>query len=352
MRRAILIAVGLSVLAQLLILLQAPVLLCFILAGASLIAIGGVLADTLQDLSGHVGPVASGLLNATFGNSVELIIGFMALSKGLVEVVKATITGSIITNLLLVLGLAAVAGGLRHKQLQFSAIGALQTIGTMTVVVMGLMIPSMFVLLPHPEARAPLSVELDELSLAVSAILMFLYFLGLLFSLHTHRDILSPLAVEGQEPEMSLRSAGLILLGATSLVALQSEALLSMFERLAARVPLTPTFMGVIVLASVGNAADYAVAIRMARNNQMEVVFQIVSNAATQIALFVAPLLVFVGLAMGQPMDLAFSLLEVLAVALATLAMAIQSADGRLNWFEGAQLLSVYGLLAVTFLFY
>ena len=334
--------------------LHAPAPWIFLSAAAALVPLAGILGRATEELSLRTGPAIGGLLNATFGNATELIIALVALNSGHVEIVKASITGSIVGNLLLVLGLAVFVGGLKFKTLKFNRVNAGVATSTMSLAVLALLIPALFARVPHPETHVPMDRSLLHLSEGVSAVLLAIYALGLLFSLKTHKDAFAPQTEpdHAEEPTWSTKLSLAVMLGTTVLVVLLSEILVGSIEELLQAIHLSEIFLGVIVLALVGNAAEHFVAVTVAARNQMDLSFQIACGSSTQVALFVAPVLVFAGVLMGKPMDLHFSLMEVLAVGASTVVVGLLSGDGEFNWFEGVQLLGVYMILAITFFFY
>ena len=327
-----------------------PVLV-FLTAGCTLIAVGDVMARANEEVAGHVGPVAGGLLNASFGNSTELAVGFLALHKGQIDVVKGATIGSILTNLLLILGLAALVGGVKFKYQTFQPRAASVTISTMTVAVIAFLLPAVLPKL-NPEAAR-------DFSLGVSVLLIFLYVMSLVFSLVTHAETEDVSAVTRSGriliptiPTWSLRKGMGVMLVLTALVLLVSDTLVDSIEGMMSSLKLSPSFLGVILLAAFGNAADLSVAIRLARKNRIDLVFQLVSGAATQVALWVGPLFVLAGFLMGQPMSLQFTMVQVVSVAVSTLIVGVSAGDGELDWFKGLLLLGVYSILGVANFFY
>lgn len=323
----------------------------FVLAAAAIIPLAGILGKATEEIAMRMGPAMGGLLNATFGNATELILAIISIRAGgpLLDMVKASITGSIIGNLLLVLGVAIVAGGMRYKTMAINPRAAGMSSAMMMLAVVGLVVPAVFAHV-KPDAN---EVLLENMSLAVSAILMVVYVLGLVFAFGTHKHIFNPdgnaEGEGGEAPEWSLGVAWSVLLGATLLVVLESELLVGAVEHLIESLHLSPVFLGAVVIAIVGNAAEHAVAVMVARRGRMELAFQIACGSSTQIALFVAPFLVFVSLAMGQPMNLLFTVFEVLAILASVVLVSMISQDGETNWLEGTQLLAVYGILCVAF---
>lgn len=323
-----------------------PPAIVFVVSCAALVPLAGILGKATEEVAKRQGPAIGGLLNATFGNATELILALMALQKGgvLVDMVKASITGSIIGNLLLVLGAAIFAGGLRYKSLPIHPASAGMGSSMMLIAVIGLVVPAVF----HagkPDAHPTLLVNM---SLLVAAVLMGIYMLGLLFSLGTHRHVFT-VEDEAEVPDWPMSRAIAVLLVATGLVVLESEIVVHAVERLVEAFNLSVVFLGAVVIAVVGNAAEHAVAIVVARKGKMDLAFQIASGSSAQVALFVAPFLVFAGWFMGKPMDLLFTPFEVAAVVVSVLIVNSITSDGETNWFEGVLLLGVYTILAVAF---
>jgi Ca2+:H+ antiporter len=330
----------------------------FLVASLAIIPLAGLMGEATERLAHRLGPGIGGLLNATFGNAAELIIALFALFKGLDEVVKASLTGSIIGNLLLVLGASLLAGGLKFPVQQFNKTAAGVGGTMMALAAIGLLVPAIFhglvdiKTIPVAESRF---LE-HELSVAVCLILILTYVLSLVFSLATHKDLYNPEA-EGPAAgahdavSWSTRKATLVLLVATAFVALMSEVLVGAVEETSHQFGLTQVFVGVIVVAIIGNAAEHSTAILMAMKNQMDLAVGIALGSALQIALFVAPVLVFASYLRAEPMDLLFTTLEVVAVGLAVLIARMVAEDGESNWLEGAMLLMIYAILGLVFFF-
>ena len=320
-----------------------PVLL-FVAAGLSIIPLAGYMGKATEEIAIYVGPRVGGLLNATFGNAAELIITIFALKAGLYEVVKASITGSIIGNLLLVLGLSMLLGGFKFKIQKFNRAAAGVHTSMLLMAVTGLIIPAVF-LQTHTNPAA------EPFSLGVAAVLMLVYVLSLFFSLYTHKDVFRPSLEHSETPNWSKLKAALVLLVATILVVLESEFLVGGIEPVVKTLGISELFIGVIVIPIIGNAAEHSTSVIMALKNKMDISLEIAIGSSTQIALFVAPLLVFLGYFMGQPLDLIFTSYELVVIIMATVITAMISMDGRSNWLEGAQLLSAYAIMAIAFLF-
>lgn len=331
-------------------LVHADARLVFVLSAGAIIPLAGILGKATEEISMRQGPAVGGLLNATFGNATELILALVSIRAGgaLLDMVKASITGAIIGNLLLVLGVAIVAGGLRYKSLSINPRAAGMASSMMMLAVVGLVVPAVFARV-KPDAN---EVLLENMSLAVSAVLMLIYALGLVFAFGTHRHIFNPECGDDEEqeqPEWSMAKAITVLLVVTGLVVMESELLVDAVQVLIEALHLSPVFLGAVVIAIVGNAAEHAVAVIVARRGRMELAFQIACGSSTQIALFVAPFLVFASLLMGQPINLLFTVFEVLSIIASVVLVSIISQDGETNWFEGAQLLAVYAILCVAF---
>jgi Ca2+:H+ antiporter len=322
---------------------HAPALLRFALAGAALIPLAGLLGKATEQLSARLGPVAAGLLNATCGNAAELIIAVLALRRGLVEVVQASLSGSIIGNLLLVLGAAAFAGGLRHPVQRFSALAAESQLGSLALAVFALLFPAVFF---HFASTAHHENLAWPLSIAVSVVLLLVYAAALLFSLKTHKHLLGG-GHDGPAPSWSSRRALTMLLVSGAATALVSEVLVGSVEEVGHALGLGAVFMGVVVVAVLGNAAEHAAAVVMALKNQMDAAISICFASSLQVALFVTPVLVLLSALLGHPMTLVFSGIEVISVAAAVGLAGLVTINGETNWLEGVQLLSLYVILAI-----
>ena len=341
-RLLLLLALPASILLQ--YVFHAPALAVFITACIGVLPLAGYMGEATEHLAHRTGPTIGGLLNATFGNAAELIISIVALQAGLVSLVKASITGSILGNLLLILGLSFVAGGLKRSELRFNRTSAGMSAGMLTLAVVALVLPALFHAV-HPEAAARLS-EL-RMSEAVAVILILTYGFSLLFSLKTHRRLFNADAGPTEGPAWGVGKAILVLALATVGVAVESELLVHAVTEAGHTLGLTEAFLGLIIIPIIGNAAEHATAVVVAGKGKMDLALQIALGSSTQIALLVAPLLVFCGLVMGQHMDLVFTPFEVMALGLATIVTAIITLDGESHWFEGVQLLAVYAMVAV-----
>ena len=319
------------------------------MACLAIIPLAGWLGHATEELSRRTGEGVGGLLNATFGNAAELIIAIMALREGLYPVVKASLTGSIIGNILLVFGASVLAGGIKYKKQRFNVTGAQAQATLLTLAGIALVMPAGF----HSVAGAQGFARENDLSLAISIVLLLAYAAHLLFSLVTHKQLFAGEATDAAHPpEWSVKKAVLVLAGSTAMIAWVSEILVGSVEAAAASMGMTRVFLGVIVVAIVGNAAEHSTAVMMALKNKMEISLGIAIGSSLQIALFVAPLLVLLSRVIGpRPMDLVFTPAEVLAVFVAVLITGQIASDGESNWLEGAQLLAVYVILAMVFFF-
>ncbi|MGD1903291.1 MAG: calcium/proton exchanger [Geitlerinemataceae cyanobacterium] len=363
----------------------------FITAACAIVPLAAWMGTATEELAVVVGPTLGGLLNATFGNATELIIALIALNAGLLDVVKASITGSIIGNLLLVMGLSMLLGGLRYKEQNFQSVMARLNASAMTLAVIAILIPT---------AVAATSSGIAEdtmrtLSSAVAVVLIVVYGLTLLFSMKTHAYLCEVGEAEN-EPEAGVASytaagksgqsnkkvdgapAGFqalegsqgkaksethhekpnvwlwsgVLLACTLAVAYESELLVESLEEATEVLGLTPLFTGVILVPIVGNAAEHATAVTVAMKNKMDLSMAVAMGSSLQIALFVAPVLVLAGWIFGQPMDLNFNPFELVAVAVAVAIVNSVSSDGRSDWLEGALLLATYAVLGCAFFYH
>jgi Ca2+:H+ antiporter len=328
--------------------------LIFITASLAIIPLAGWLGRATEHLAEKTGEGIGGLLNATFGNAAEMIIAIMALRQGLFDVVKASLTGSIIGNVLLVLGVAILAGGLKFRTQKFNPTGARVQSTMLTLAAVGLIVPAAFHYLGGPAAAA----QEFELSLEISLVLLTTYALSLVFTLHTHKQFFQGSSAEAAEVHegghhpWSLTKSMVVLGVATALIAWVSEMLVGSVEEAAKTFGMTRIFVGVIVVAIVGNAAEHSTAILVALKNRMDLSLGIAIGSSIQIALFVAPVLVLLSYILApRPMDLVFTPAEVLAVGLAVAITGQIAGDGESNWIEGVQLLAVYIILGIIFFF-
>lgn len=334
----------------------------FITSALAIVPLAAWMGTATEELSVILGAAIGGLLNATFGNATELIIALIALKAGLVDVVQATIAGSIIGNLLLVLGLSMLLGGLRHPEQVFQQTAARVNASSLNLAVIAILLPTAASLLSGGIAEP----TMQRLSSAVAIVLILVYGLMLLFSMRTHTylynlELAAIESVENREATLPTdasnhkRSSWFwvgVLLAVTTLVAFESELLVGALEAATAQLSLTPLFTGVVLLPIIGNAAEHTTAVTVAMKNKMELSMAVAVGSSLQIALFVAPVLVLAGLVFGQPMDLSFNPFELVAVGVAVLLTNSTISDGKSNWLEGVLLLATYLVLGITFYFY
>lgn len=311
------------------------------------------LSTATEELSVALGPAIGSLLNALFGNATELIIALAALRAGLGEIVKASITGTVMANLLLALGLSMLVGGLGRREQVFQPVVARVNGSAMTLAVLAILIPSLSSLTPgaSPEGN-------EAFSLFVAWLLLLVYALTLLFSLRTHRGLYEVAAVELEIADPSQAPAPhrppiipwlLVLLGATAGLAYVSELFVGVIEAVTASFGFSPLFTGIVLLPLLGGVAEYITAVSLARRNQMDLAVSVALGSTLLVALLVVPLLILVGPALGQPLDLSFNPFELVAIATAVLVSNLVSLDGRSDWLEGVLLLAAYVILAAGF---
>ncbi|ERT05778.1 calcium/proton exchanger [Lyngbya aestuarii BL J] len=330
----------------------------------AIIPLAGWMGIATEEIAVVLGPNLGGLMNATFGNATELIIGIVALKAGLLDVVKASITGSIIGNLLLVMGLSMLLGGLRYKEQKFQSIVARLNASAMNLAVIAILVPTAV----QYTSTGIQEATMQNLSSAVAIVLIGVYILTLLFSMKTHAYLYD---VGMAETDVSEQSEGqtipiseeshskssfwisvAILLVATIAVAFESELLVDSLEEATESLGLTSLFTGVILVPIIGNAAEHTTAVTVAMKNKMDLSVSVAVGSSLQIALFVAPVLVLVGYFIGQPMDLNFNPFELVAVMVAVLIANSVSSDGRCDWLEGVLLLAAYTVLGLAFYFH
>jgi Ca2+:H+ antiporter len=333
----------------------------FALSAVGVIPMAGFIGEATEALAEHTGPRIGGLLNATLGNAAELIITLVAIRAGLLELVKASITGSILGNLLLVMGLAMVVGGTRHGVQTFDRRQSGNQAVLLILSVLALVIPSFFSHSIGPET----SVKVEAFSLGVAAVMIVLYILGVIYSLRAasgHKTaghpspgapaptpLGYPPAGQLSQAHWSVRTAVIVLALATLGVVVLSEILVGAVESVVQGIGLSEFFLGIILIPIVGNVAEHLVAVQVAARNQMDLSVEIAISSSLQIALFVAPLLVFVSLLMGNPLTLVFNPFELAALGAGVLVAALVAIDGESNWLEGAALLAIYLILGIAF---
>lgn len=344
----------------------------FITAALAIIPLAGWMGTATEEIAVVLGPSWGGLLNATFGNATELIIALLALNQGLVNIVKSSIVGSIVGNLLLVMGLSMLLGGIRYKEQSFQSVVARVNASAMNLAVIAILLPTAV----NFTSDGISEITLQKLSDAVAIVLIGVYALTLLFSMKTHTYLYDAGTADLEEREHeaiastketpaephheesphhhkpNLKVWIAVLLAATLAVALESELLVDALEPATEELGFTKLFTGVIVLPIIGNAAEHATAVTVAMKNKMDLSVSVAVGSSLQIALFVAPLLVLAGWVLDQPMDLNFNPFELVAVAVAVLIANSISSDGRSNWLEGTLLLATYLILGLAFYFH
>ena len=321
-------------------------LLVFFTSALAILPLAGLIGRSTEQLALHTGPRIGGLVNATFGNVTELIIAIFLILEDQTEIVKASLTGSILGNLLLVLGISVLAGGLKHEEQTYNARAAMIHSTSLVLAVTALLMPALFAI--TQDSATPL--EREVVSGTVAAVLIALYAAALAFMLITHEHLFRTPDPE-EQPSWSRNKAIVVLLAATAFVALEAELLVGSLEPALEDLGLSELFVGLIVIPIIGNAAEHSSAVLFALRNKLDVTLEIAIGSSTQIALFVAPALVFISLLVGHPMDFVFSTFEVAAVALSTILVFMISSDGRSNWLEGAQLTGAYVIMAISFFF-
>jgi Ca2+:H+ antiporter len=319
----------------------------FVLSAVAVIPFAQLIGEATEALADYTGPRIGGLLNATLGNAAELIITIMAIREGLLELVKASIAGSILGNLLLVMGLAMVFGGVRHGIQSFDRRQASRNAILLILAVMALVIPSLFSHYIGTET----SLRVESLSIGVAVIMLLIYGLALVFSLRVDRKPTEN-KHKGDEihlPTWSVRTSLIVLAIATLGVVVASELLVGAVEPVVVRLGISEFFVGIILIPIVGNVAEHLVAVKVAMQDKMDLSVEITVASSLQIALFVAPVLVFISLFMGNPLQLIFNELELIALIAGVIVAALVSEDGESNWLEGSELLAVYIILALAF---
>lgn len=327
-------------------LLHWPSLVIFILACIAIIPMAAYIGEATEALAHFTGPRIGGLLNATLGNAAELIITIVAIRAGLLELVKASITGSILGNLLLVMGFSFVVGGVKHGRQTFDKRGASRNAILLVLAVLAMLIPSLFSHSIGPET----SPRVEALSLGVAAVMILLYGLGLLDAAKSgDTPVTHEPAPASVLPHWSLTQSILILTLATAGIVWLSETLVGVVESVVASLGVSEFFLGIILIPIIGNVAEHLVAVQFAGQNKMSLSVEISVSSSLQIALLVAPLLVFLSLALGHPLTLIFNTFELLALIAGVLIAALVSADGESSWLEGVALVAIYIILGLAF---
>ena len=319
--------------------------LTFVASALSIIPLAALIGTATEQLAIRLGPQRGGLLNATLGNLTELIVGVFLIAAGDVAILKATLIGSIVGNLLLVLGLSFVAGGWRHKSMRFNPRTASVHSSSLMLAVAGLVVPAMLVFGTTVDSR-----DREVVSVFVAVVLMLLYLAALAFTNITHAHLFHA----PQREETASWSSWVALLALTAaavMVGIESDFLVGSLHTAIETLGIPTVFVGLILIPVIGNAAEHASAVFFAVKDRLDVTVEIAIGSSTQVAMFVAPLLVFVSLLIGHPIDFVFTGFEIGIVALATLLVTVTSLDGESNWLEGAQLLGAYLVIAVTAFF-
>lgn len=325
-------------------------MLQFVFSAIAVIFVAGFLGKATESVSHYAGQRMGGFLNATFGNAAELIIAIFLVKEGLYDMVKASITGSIIGNMLLVLGLSLFLGGLKFKVQKFNVMLAEHNASLMVLAVIALFIPAVFVF----SGKLDVS-KTNFLSLTVAGILILAYILWLVFSMITHKDQLSDeeaSADHGEEPMWSKGKSIIFLFVATAMVAFVSEWLVGTLEEVSHAFGMSELFVGAFLVAIVGNAAEHSAAVMLAMKNKIGAAVEIAIGSSLQIALFVAPVLVIVSWLFGNTMNIVFTTVELAAIAVSVFIAKSISRDGSTNWYEGVLLLIVYVILGIAFFIY
>jgi Ca2+:H+ antiporter len=329
----------------------------FVIAAIALIPLAKLIGDSTEHLSTHYGATTGSLLNVTFGNAAEIIIAIMAISAGLLDLVKASITGAIIGNILLIFGLSVVAGGFKFKEQRFNRENVGFQSSMLFLAVIGLAVPTIvaFTVMPGPDNDENLQLLSDSLAV----ILLIVYILGIIFTFFTHKHLFSQagaVQADGHVEETHAahwsKKKGFLLLAASMVgVIVVSEILVGSVEETGAQLGFGELFVGAIIVGIVGNAAEHSSAIMLARKGKMELSIGIAAGSGTQIALFVVPILVFAGIALGQPFNLVFTLFELAVIFMGAIILNLIVHDGKSNWFEGVMLTAVYIIIAIGFFF-
>lgn len=320
----------------------------FVTSALSLVPAAGLIGVATEHLARRAGPTLGGFLNATFGNAAELIIAIVALRAQHTEVVKASITGSIIGNLLLVFGLSCFVGGVKHGRQKFNRLSAGSATVMLYLATVALVMPALVALISFGSLEAHPAV-IDSLSFWSAFVLLGVYAAGLVFAFRSQKDPLRADPGHAHGTALGPVPAVTLLALATVFTAGEAEVLIGALEPALKGLGMSELFAGVIVVALVGNAAEHYSAVTAATDNDMTLAFEISVGSSAQIALMVAPVLVLLSVAVGRPMSLVFNAFEISAIGLSVLGVTLVSIDGESNWFEGLQLLGIYGILAIAF---
>ncbi|MBQ9015246.1 MAG: calcium/proton exchanger [Firmicutes bacterium] len=327
--------------------LSAPLL--FLFSSLAIIPLAGLMGKSTDVIASFCGQRIGGLLNATFGNATELIIAFVAMKAGMFDVVKASLAGSVIGNILLVLGMSMLAGGLKYKTQRFNKHSINITSSMLLLAVLGLAIPAIFT---HTVPESSLTTRFEGLSVIVAILMLLVYIMQFVFSFVTHRSLYEETLTSGEEepPSMRLSVAIGLLIASTICIAVLSEIFVGTVEPMADSIGLSRTFVGIILVPIIGNAAEHSSAVLMAIKNKMNAAVEIALGSSLQIILFVVPVLVLLSLCF-TPMSIVFTPFELVSVAAAVIIADRVSSDGESNWLEGLQLVIVYLIIGAAFFF-
>lgn len=319
----------------------------FLLACASIIPLAGLMGEGTEEISFYAGPKIGGFLNGTFGNATELIISFFALKKGLFEVVKSSIAGAVIGNVLLVIGASMLAGGIKYKSQKFNKKVVNVTSSMLLFAVIGLCIPALFT---HSVDTSLLNTRYEGLSIFVAVVMIIIYIISLYFSFNTHKHlyVTEEDSSEENSAKWSLKKAISILVVATIIIAVESEFLVNGIEEITEKLGWSEFFVGIILIPIIGNVAEHSTAVLMALKDKMDVGLEIALGSSLQIILFVAPVLIFLSL-FFTPMSIIFNQFEIIALIASVVIINNVSSDGESNYLEGVQLLAVYLIIAAAF---
>ena len=334
--------------------------LIFIVSILALIPLAKLIGDSTEHLASHYGSTVGSLLNVTFGNAAEIIIGIIAISAGLIDLVKASIIGAILGNIMLIFGLSMIVGGFRHKEQSFNRENAGLQSSMIFLSIIGLAIPTLLAITTFQPQSVNGEVKIQLLSDSLAIILLGVYMAGIIFTFVTHRylftsteysnendNTLSSLSLKHWSKKKSFLILGLSMLG----VVVVSEVLVGSVEETGEKLGFGEMFVGAIIVGIVGNAAEHSSAILLARKGKIDLSIGIAAGSGTQIALFVVPVLVFAGIALGQPFTLEFTIYELVTLFLAAIILNLIAHDGKSNWFEGVMLTAVYLIIALGFYF-
>lgn len=317
----------------------------FAFSALAIVPLAALMGEATEEIAHYSGPRMGGFLNATFGNATELIIAFFAMKEGLFDVVKASIAGSVLGNILLVLGASMLVGGIKYKTQKFNPKTLDVSSSMLIFAVIGLVIPAVFTFTVDENL---LTTRYEGLSVLVAVIFIGIYALSLFFSFHTHKDLYFVEEQEEAAPKWSMRTSVLVLIGATVLIGLESEFFVGAVEPMSERLGLSEFFIGIILVPIIGNAAEHSTAVFMAAKNRMEVAVEIALGSSLQMILFVTPVLIFLSL-LFTPMSIMFNAFELVSLIFAVLIADKVADDGESNWLEGVQLVAVYVIIAAAF---